>query len=395
MSYSCELCNYVTTDSGNFCKHKRTKKHLENEAREAKIASNKNMAPNWSSRSKNYRKTTVNNNETDFHCDMCGRTFAKLYNLNRHLEYGRCKGETTKIRSFEDQLKFFQLENQLKFQEMESQHKIREAELIAKLDAEEKANHEKKAFIMSGKVGTINNYNMSVRNFVEKNYPDAPALTCLGINNMDSLGKEEKDMDLTDVLIYHFKENRLANYLGDFLVRHYKTNNPSKQSVWTSDASRLTYIIRELVANNTTMWNADKKGVKTKDFIVVPMLEHIKPYLVEYIKTKSSEAKNITIISEQVRWYDNISAAYKIQTNIENNRLADEILKYIAPHLYMDKMDIEWITGFTKNGSGNVYDDDNNKYGNYYLEYQTEQYDDDDDMSIDDHQISKKKRLNV
>ena len=29
MSYNCDICNYTTNDSGNFSRHKKTKKHIE------------------------------------------------------------------------------------------------------------------------------------------------------------------------------------------------------------------------------------------------------------------------------------------------------------------------------------------------------------------------------
>ncbi len=29
MSYKCENCNYSTNDSGNFTRHKKTKKHIK------------------------------------------------------------------------------------------------------------------------------------------------------------------------------------------------------------------------------------------------------------------------------------------------------------------------------------------------------------------------------
>lgn len=334
MSYNCEICNYTTTDSGNFCKHKKTKRHMQNVTSQESPTYD---APNWSSWS---HSTVPESTEFSHLCKICGRSFSKAYNLNRHQKLDRCKGNPDKIKNLEGQFKIFQLEHLLKFQEMETQHKVKEAELKAKLEAEEKANKEKSEYIMSGQAGGIINYNMSARHFVEKNYPDAPALTCLNPDKMETLGEEEKGMELVDVLIYYYNERRLANYLGDFLVRHYKKKNPSDQSVWTSDTSRLTYIIKELMTNNKTIWNADKKGLKTKDFIVVPMLEHIKPHLVDYIKEKSEEAKDITVLAEQVVWYDKISAAYKIHTSIENNKLADEIIKYIAPHLYVDKTDI-------------------------------------------------------
>ena len=41
--YICESCNYKTTHSGNFCNHKKTKKHFKKETLKS-ISNNKNYS---------------------------------------------------------------------------------------------------------------------------------------------------------------------------------------------------------------------------------------------------------------------------------------------------------------------------------------------------------------
>ena len=45
-----------------------------------------------------------------------------------------------------------------------------------------------------------------------------------------------------DTLVYNYENKNLHKYLGDFIIGHYKKDNPSEQSMWSSDVSRLTYL---------------------------------------------------------------------------------------------------------------------------------------------------------
>lgn len=84
-------------------------------------------------------------------------------------------------------------------------------------------------------------------------------------------------MDHPKDLIFYYKKNKLDKYLGDFIVKHYKKDNPELQAMWNSDTERLNYFIRELynIKNNQIelkdtnenqkidiQWIVDRKGLK-------------------------------------------------------------------------------------------------------------------------------------
>lgn len=73
--YYCELCDYKTDDSGNFCRHRQSKKHKKSLCVYDKVKAAHD--------SYNHKKFT---------CHNCGEDFARKYNLQRHINRKTCKG---------------------------------------------------------------------------------------------------------------------------------------------------------------------------------------------------------------------------------------------------------------------------------------------------------------
>ena len=85
-------------------------------------------------------------------------------------------------------------------------------------------------------------------------------------------------------------------YFGDFLVKIYKTSDPSQQSLWSSDVARLNYIVKTVIStNNSSKWTTDKNGIYVKETIVIPLLNYINDKIDIY-KSKNSKllAKSTT-----------------------------------------------------------------------------------------------------
>jgi len=78
-----------------------------------------------------------------------------------------------------------------------------------------------------------NTYNVSVKNYIQQNYPNAPVLK----GPFDYAKLTFNDNELIDTLIYKYKHKCLCEYLGDFLVEYYKKDDPSDQSVWHAACS--------------------------------------------------------------------------------------------------------------------------------------------------------------
>lgn len=190
-------------------------------------------------------------------------------------------------------------------------------------------------YVKTNKAG--NTY-ISVKNYLQQNYADAPALESLPDYDTVKYNDEtcEEDDDFADTLTYNYNNKYLHKFLGNFIIHYYKKNDPRTQSMWSSDISRLTYIIKELLANQKSIWAHDYKGAKTKVYIIDPLLKYIRNYIDEYWINKLETYKT-SKIHEFNRYHKIYTTLYKIKKDIDTDFLGNEIIKYIAPHFYMDR----------------------------------------------------------
>jgi len=320
MIFSCDNCNYSTNDKSNYRRHIRSPTHQlivlksnNNNYNSNNIAEPKKVyiSKNHNTKSKKSVEPNLDNNKCG-----CGKTFAHQPSLSRHKK--KCA--------------FTEKENEVK-------------ELKGKVDVLTNKVEDMNDLIFEliksnkdaiSKPTTHNNYKISVKNYIQQNYPNAPVLK--GPENYAKLTFDDKE--LIDTLIYKYKHKVLHEYLGDFLVEYYKKDDPADQSVWSSDISRLTYIVKEALADKKSIWNHDYKGVKTKKCIVDPLLQHIKKYIGNYweknVDLKINKKKEIDVTAFEKR-QKKYNTTYAIETDIDNGLLANDIIKYIASHLHMDK----------------------------------------------------------
>jgi len=113
---------------------------------------------------------------------------------------------------------------------------------------------------------------MSAMTYITSKYKNAPILSQM--KNYISIGYSDKEKFL-DLVIYENEKETLHKFIGEFIIKYYKKNNSSLQSLWNTDSSRLTYVIRQLSANNKLEWIIDKDGIETTKIIIKPLLEFI------------------------------------------------------------------------------------------------------------------------
>jgi hypothetical protein len=329
MPYICTFCDYKTIDTGNYSRHKKSKKHLDKVNNKQRCRShnlNHSISEEFGEDSTVVSTASKRNSDaTKLICKTCGKTFSATYNLHRHINMKRCKVDSTVVVELQEKIKFHELEKELE-------------KLRIELKCKEELNRDQKAFILSGKAGNTKQYNISIKNYVEQNFPNAPPLTIFQTQKLELLGREEDEYPLMEVLIFHNQQRKLPHYLGKFIISHHKKDDPSVQSIWTTDTSRLTYVIKELLDSKGSCWNSDKKGVKTKQFIVKPLLDHISQHIKQYIKESNEKAQRCINIDEQLTYFKKMELSAEIQTIIENGTLADDIIRFVAPHLYINKV---------------------------------------------------------
>jgi hypothetical protein len=308
---TCSICNFSTYKNENYQKHLESKQHKNKITNNGKyVCPYCNYVTNNKSNLNRHINSSIHLNVSDNITDDNSIMIQSLYNekdlREKLIEYQK---DIIKYQ-YQLKLKEFEIENQCLKQQ----------------------NSDLKNFIKSGKHG--NTYNISIKNYVQQNYPNAPPLTCL--SDYEKI-KYEND-DFIDTLVYNYNSSYLHKYLGDFIVKYYKKDNPSEQSMWSSDTARLTYIIKELLANNKSIWNHDYKGIKTKNYIINPLLKYIKDYIDEFWMQNLDNFKNLNL-DELIKLQNVYQTIYKIKKDIDNDILGNDIVRYIAPHFYMNKND--------------------------------------------------------
>ena len=267
----------------------------------------------------------------EYKCNYCKGLFSKQSNLTRH--YVICKEKEiflhNKNHNLEKNLDILKLENEKKILEEKLKSTEKEKKLLKRQNTIlDKENEYHKQLVISA--GTMIQSSMSTLNHLISNYNNAPILEPL--NDYSVISDKDK---FVNNLIYYHNENKLDQYLGKFLVKKYKTDDPKIRSSWNSDTSRLTYINRELV-NNKPNWVIDKKGVKMTNITIDPLLDYIKIICQEKVNILNKETEIDNDNSKKKIFYDMISLN-EIIKGINNQALSKDINKFLAPHFYFDK----------------------------------------------------------
>ena len=354
MKFECKSCKYESNDKSNYARHLNSVKHNRNAV---PIVHNYpdypiRITPGYINNEEKQEDNKIQKKE--YKCKDCNTIFSFASGLSRHKKDRCIKDKSDSIENIKEQLEK-DFEKKLKAKEVEKEKEIEKALQTQKINFLEQQVKELKAYINSTKPGNNTNttYNISVKNYIQQIYSDAPYL--IKLDNYALLKNEEEEKegidDFADVLVHQYKHKRLHTYLGDFVIKQYKKEDPAEQSLWNSDVSRLTYIIKELLANKKSHWNHDFKGLKTKNYIIQPLLEYIQNYCIAYNEACDLDKDQI----QNERYCHKITEKLNILGNIINDitkhTLSEEIVKYIAPHFQIpNKQDnFEFIDDDTDN----------------------------------------------
>ncbi|ARF09671.1 hypothetical protein Indivirus_2_50 [Indivirus ILV1] len=304
--YTCELCSFSSNNKTNYSRHLLTKGHL------TKV--NENPIKNVTT----LDDTQQHRVKSTFICKYCNNSFARSSSLMRHMD--KCS-KISVLDEKDDEIKDIRLqtlENEIKKIEKETKEK----EKIYKKQIKELQNNFNKQLESYEKLLTsvTSPQNVTNYNYILSNYPNAPAL-----ESKKSYANllETNIMTLVDLIIMYYEQGRLVTFIGDYLVKEYLNEEPEKQSLWTTDLSRLTYIISEACKKNKNIWSYDKKGVKTKKIMIEPLLDYIRKELAKYAEDNSNSIETIML--------KKLASIIQIINEIDGNLLIDRINKYISP----------------------------------------------------------------
>ena len=185
----------------------------------------------------------------------------------------------------------------------------------------------------------ISNKNVSPITYLITNYKDAPVLT--SFNDMprlktSSLIKFKDEEPYATKLAYYKKHGLLVKHISECIISVYKMEDKSKQAVWNTDTSRLTYIIRKLVPDNTINWSVDKKGNQTCELLIDPILTYINEELTTYMTNIYDDMADMN--QQQIEdTAETLLHCANIKKEIDDKILSNNILKEISPAFFLNK----------------------------------------------------------
>ena len=282
MMWTCELCNYETSYSSNYYKHLRTSAHISLFNNKKKVSEN--------------RKKNKLKNEILF--------YNKLNFINKNvktIKYEQIKtNEYVKIISDE-------------------QNKISDNIKIIKEEQIKTNNGVKK----------LTDY----VKFLNIHCKDAEPLNLLTDKEIEEILDLDNynENEFEEMLIKYYKSKNLYIKIGELILKKYlKPNDPRQQRIWTSDISRLIYLILQMVGDQKN-WVRDKKGVIFTELITRPIITKIIKIMSEYgrkILTKF-DVKDEDYIENSII-LDNVQIAENISSKFYCEQLEKDVIKFTA-----------------------------------------------------------------
>lgn len=328
MKYNCDVCNYETHDFGNFSRHKTSKRHIR---KCEELASEENT--------NEQNKKQFNKSNTK--CSYCNKKFTTKTSMYRHQKY-YCRLKNKNIN---------------KVKEPKNKNIDQIEELKNKI---EQITKEKEQILnLANSNAQSNKKSISAMSYALKHFSNAPPIGLLEDEEFDKMskllmydseGKRKTERSIEDVILHHHKQNTLHGILGDLIVKIYKKSNPSKQSAWSSDVARLTFIVKEMMGKSKkSKWIVDKKGIHFTETIIDPLLDKIKDMLTEYndecaILVQKMSRRVKLDFDEENMIRNALTSMQEINLTlltIKLKKIHNEILKYVAPYFNLDVKNIE------------------------------------------------------
>jgi hypothetical protein len=264
-------------------------------------------------------------NKSVCRCDGCGAIFQQRQSLWRHKK-SRCQNDIV----ISDTESVDKTDLILRVRQLEEQNE-KLLNVVSKnadiLDKNAEAN------VINAK---STKKSMSMMSHAMKHFANAPPIKMLeGKQALKLLTYDNKTKySSEDLIIYHYNAGTLQKYLGDMLVKEYKMKKAEKQSIWTTDASRLCFIVKQIIeGTGDDRWMNDRSGITITKLIISPLLTKVCEMLADHIKKFQADAKKENYDMDNAgdvmhKMYD----ANMIILEISQNELHKEILKYISPH---------------------------------------------------------------
>lgn len=350
MNFSCQKCNYSTTDKSNWKKHLKTTKHRKKrkprEPRAPTLPDNNQQTQNHAKIKKMKKKSSSNEEEMEqgekqqVHvCEYCNCTFTRICSYISHLR--KCPV----YEHFKTQSKMY--------------YEIAAKDL--KIDVLNKAvdiySESTNKSIDTAKSATrASDKAISAMSYIMAKFESAPPLEPIEDKKIESIlyngGIGDMDRDPADIddplghlstpddIFSMYQSGKLVPYIGDCIIRIYKTIDPADRSIWASDCRRLSYVVKSHISNyknKNSKWRADKKGLEISKMIIDPILAELKAIVIG----RKRYGVDTGTTNEGQLSMDRMCEMMDLIGDIHGGVLSTKILRYIASDFYLDKAAVD------------------------------------------------------
>ena len=329
-TYNCATCNYSSTDCSNYKRHLKSKRHkikLESvipKNFKKKTSRKKEYIPLTSAakNSEKHRKT----GRVQYMCEDCGVTFTRSHSLSKHVSscIKRLNYDKTK-----------ELERILK-----EKDKILKEQTKQMLKLERDKEYYKKLIDNYGSMGSKNFNSVT---YILNSYPNAPHLETIEPKKL----KQFKNIGIDNIrdIISDYCNNKLVDNIIEAILFIHKKEDPSEQSIWATDSSRHNYIIKELLKDKDSYWVVDKKGIKSENYLIKPILSFIREKIIEYLDIASELLTDLKLTAfKRDVIMDSQKYGSQLIKDIDDSIISKDIIKNLAKHIHhYNKPQIEEI----------------------------------------------------
>lgn len=380
MEYTCDLCNFRTNRINNLKAHNITVKHLRKEGaiefEKHQKSKNKKTNDKYVSINDTHEKLDITINDTQNDCNLnkhedtediiqfpldnkekkptknhrcvCNKIFNHSQNLCRHKK--TCTHVTNNLITMNKEEFEAMITEKKEFDAIKQTVKKLENVVFKTPPTTIIAQPPQININMTNNNTNSNNTNNNIGNtlnmmsaikYINENYLNTQPLKMLESQSAKNLllAQASDKHSAEEFMVYYYDKNLFHKFVGEIIKDEYKQENPEDQQFWTTDVSRLSFVVRRVMQENESKWIKEADGKVVKKYIVSPILVEVKKMVDEYhiyCKEKIRINKNVLKLLEMEKLLDSSITCNKISSDIGNQLFDDHVLRYIAPHFKLD-----------------------------------------------------------
>ena len=164
---------------------------------------------------------------------------------------------------------------------------------------------------------------------------------CINVLKLD-YNCPKDDYKLQEILVRQHRTNIFVKRISNSILKLLNHKNPDKQPIWNTDCSRNHYVVK-----TNSNWNEDKAGIKFTEYVIKPILNHIRVLINDYRVNKIEKLSfdNFTD-DDRAEYYKVISTTLTLEGELLNETLVPQFLRELSPHLRYLQAELEEIEKF-------------------------------------------------